>query len=364
VAASPSAPRLAALDAARALGVVAMVFGHTLDALLSPAARVAPGMQAYWAARGLTLPLFLTVSGWAVAMAITRGSARGLAIPRGRLPRVLLLLAVGYALRWPGWDVAGLWDLQPYPWAHFLAFDALHLIAVCLLLASLVLALPWRPREQALLFGALAVLAIAVGLRPPAPLLPEWWELPSDPSLVLVQAFGGNSPFPLLPWSAHFFSGAVVGLAARAEARRTLFALAAIGAVLVVSTCWTGVETMPIGHPLLMAFRTGVVLLVLAALSRVPQPIARRLAPLGRASLGVYAIHVPIVYGWSSIDGLATRVGQSLTVGQSLLAAAAVLAASYAVHRALALVRIGAAAAVARVRGRGAHPGAAGGASA
>lgn len=353
----PPAQRLAALDAARALGVVAMVFGHTLDGLLSPAARVAPGMQAYWAARGLTLPLFLTVSGWAVAMAITRGAARGLAIPRGRLSRVLLLLAIGYALRWPGWDFAGLWDLAPYPWVHLLAFDALHLIGVCLLAASLVLALPWSPREQALLFVALTVLAVAMGLRPPAPLLPEWWELPFGPSLVLVQAFGGNSPFPIFPWSAHFFTGAVVGLAARADARRTLVVLAASGAVLVVATFWAGVGTMPIGHPVLMAYRTGVVLVVLAALSRVPQGLARRLAPLGRASLGVYAIHVPIVYGWSRIDGLTARVGQTLTVGQSILAAVAVLLLSWGIHRALAVAWGGLAAGVARLRARRASRG-------
>lgn len=44
--------RVPALDVARALGVVAMVFGHTCDALLSPAARAAPGIAAYWRRAG------------------------------------------------------------------------------------------------------------------------------------------------------------------------------------------------------------------------------------------------------------------------------------------------------------------------
>jgi len=329
-AAPPSAPRLAALDAARALGVVAMVVGHTLDAVLSPAARLEPGVQAYWAARGFTLPLFLTVSGWAVTMAIGRSGARGLAVPRARLPRVWLLLGIGYALRWPGWDVAGLRDLQQGPWAHLLAFDALHLIAVSLLATALVLALPWRPREKALLFAALAVLAVAVGLRPPAPLVPEPYDLPRGPVLAVVQAFGGNSPFPIFPWSAHFFTGAIVGLAAQAEPRRALRGLGVVGAVLVAATFWTGVATLPVGHPLIMLYRTGVVALVLAALAAVPAGAAAKLAPLGKASLAVYAIHVPIVYGWSRTPGLATRVGQSLSIGEALLAALAVLAASFA----------------------------------
>ena len=38
-----------------------------------------------------------------MTVAIGRSGKTGLAVPGGRLPRVLLLLAIGYALRWPGW---------------------------------------------------------------------------------------------------------------------------------------------------------------------------------------------------------------------------------------------------------------------
>jgi predicted AlkP superfamily pyrophosphatase or phosphodiesterase/peptidoglycan/LPS O-acetylase OafA/YrhL len=331
-----------ALDAARALGVVAMVCGHTLDALLASSERTRPGVVAYWAARGLTLPLFLTVSGWAVTVAITRSGARGWAVPRARLGRVLLLLAIGYALRWPGWDLAGLWNGGMEPWAHLLAFDALHLIAVALLAASLVLALPWSAREQALLFLLLAVLSVALGLRPPAPLVPLTTDLPArGPALAFVQATGGTSPFPIFPWAAHFFAGALLGLVSRSAPRRIAASMAGVGAVLVAGTFWTGVATMPVGHPLLLTFRAGVILLLLAALSVVPAGLAARLAPLGRASLGVYAIHVPIVYGWSTLPGLAARVGPTLPVGGALAAAAAVLAASYALYRGFELARRG-----------------------
>ena len=48
---------------------------------------------------------------------------------RGRLPRVLLLLAVGYALRWPGWGLDALLAGDPAVWSHLLAFDALHTAA-------------------------------------------------------------------------------------------------------------------------------------------------------------------------------------------------------------------------------------------
>jgi hypothetical protein len=115
--------------------------------------------------------------------------------------------------------------------------------------------------------------------------------------------------------------------------------MALAGAVLVAATFGTGVGEMPMGHPLLFTFRSGVVLLALAALCAVPAAAAAKLAPVGRASLGVYAIHVPIVYGWSTHIGLVNRVGPHLGIGRALLVATAVLAVSFALHVAFQLAR-------------------------
>jgi acyltransferase len=334
---SPERRRIAALDAARALGVVAMVFGHTLDALLGSAARASPAVVAYWKARGFTAPLFLVVAGWAVTVVIARSGARGLAVPRARLGRVLLLLAVGCALRWPGWGLDRLLAGDRDVWAHLLAFDALHTIALAILATAAVLALPLRTRERGLLLAALAVLAVALGMSAPAPLPPAPRELPrSIAAIAAWQAMGGTSPFPVFPWAAYFLAGALVGLLAGDGAGRRAAAMAAVGGAAVLATFWTGVGTMPPGHPVLFPYRVGVVLLVLAALALVPAGLARLVAPLGRASLGVYALHVPLVYGWSGHAGLAGRLGPTLSVGAALGVAAAVLAASFAAHHAIA----------------------------
>jgi acyltransferase len=335
-------PRLAALDAARALGVLAMVMGHTLDAVLSPAARQTPAMVQYWHARGLTAPLFLLVSGWAVTLAISRSGARGWDVPRGRVRRVALLLFIGYALRWPGWAIerfaAGDRDI----WSHFLAFDALHTIALSLLATSLVLALPWRRGAKAALLAALALAAVLLGMGatiqgggpPTAAGLPHFL-----PAMALAQVFRGTSPFPLVPWSAYFFAGALVGLLAPQD-RRGAVAMAAVGAALVVGALpFPGLGEREAGDPLLIAFRVGVVLLLLGALELVPASLAARAAPLGKSSLGVYAIHLPIVYGWSAIGGLAWRVGPTLGVGAALATAVAVLVASFVLFRGLAAAR-------------------------
>lgn len=355
---APRPPRIPALDAARALGVVAMVMGHTLDAVLAPAVRETPLAIAYWKARGLTAPLFLLVSGWAVTVAISRGRARGAAVVRGRVPRVLLLLAIGYALRWPGWATDALLAGDRAAWSHLLAFDALHTIALALLATVAVLSLPWSTRERALALAGLLVLAWALGLRAPAPLAPSPSDLPGAPAvLALWQAAGGSSPFPLFPWAAYFFAGGLLALASR-EGRPRPAAMAAVGAALVAATCWTGVGTMPPADPRLLAFRIGVVLLVLAGLCAVPAAVAGRLAPLGRASLGLYALHVPVVYGWSTHAGLAQRVGPTQGFGAGALWGLAVLAASLAAllagRAALGQVRAAAGRLRAALAGRGA----------
>jgi uncharacterized membrane protein len=311
-----------------------MVFGHTLDALLAWDQRSSPAVIAYWKARGFTAPLFLMVSGWAVAVAISRGRARGLDVVRGRIGRVLLLLAIGYGLRWPGWGLDRLAAGDREVWAHLLAFDALHTIALALLAASVVFALPWSSREKAGVLFVLAALGVSLGMSPPAPVPVAVRDLPEPgPLLALVQAAGGNSPFPLFPWSAYFFAGGAVGLLVEPD-RRGALGMAAAGAVLALSTFWTGVGDMPMGHPVLFLWRSGAVLVLLAALALVPARFAARLAPLGRASLAVYAIHVPIVYGWSSHIGLVNRIGPRLSLPSALAVALLVLVASFALQRA------------------------------
>jgi peptidoglycan/LPS O-acetylase OafA/YrhL len=106
--------------------------------------------------------------------------------------------------------------------------------------------------------------------------------------------------------------------------------LAGLGAALVLATCWQGIGTAPPGEPALIAFRIGAILLLLAALSAVPPRAAAAVAPLGRLSLAIYALHVPVVYGWSTVQGLAGRVGPRLGAPEALLVAALVLAASTA----------------------------------
>lgn len=304
-----------------------MVVGHTLDALLAPTVRAQPWIVAYWKARGFTAPVFIAVAGWAVTVAIQRSGARGFAIPAGRLRRVGLLLSIGLLLNWPGWGLAALAAGDRDVFAHLVSFGVLHAIAVSIAITATVLAVLPERRARLLAIGGLALLAVAVGLR--APGRPE-----SFVGIALEQAIGGTSQFPLFPWMVYFLAGSALGILVT-DAPGQGARLAGVGALLVAATCWTGVGTMASNDPILVCYRIGVFLLLVGALWRVPAGLARRVAPLGRASLGVYAIHVPLVYGWSTLDGLSRRIGPTLGLGRALLVAAALLLFSVAAERAI-----------------------------
>jgi peptidoglycan/LPS O-acetylase OafA/YrhL len=84
--------------------------------------------------------------------------------------------------------------------------------------------------------------------------------------------------------------------------------------------------------PWMVAYRVGQGLMVMGAIMLAPQRVSGLLAPLGNMSLWLYVLHLPVVYGWADIAGLAGRVGPTLGlpaalgVGVALLLACALLA--------------------------------------
>jgi acyltransferase len=263
-----------------------------------------------------------------VTIAVSRAPARGWKMIRARLPRIALLLVLGYALHLPGWNMRGLLSGDRTIWRHLLAFDALHVIAAGLLGAVLVLAPHWGRLRQGVAFVLLATVAVAMGMRAPT-------QLPTTLSaLAFMQAVGGTSTFPMFPWVAYFFIGAAAPLLMGDVRARCAVGLVLVAAFLAASACWQGFGSMPPAHPLLVSFRVGVVLLLLAALEAVPVRVAAVLSPVTGSSLAVYVIHVPVVYGWFTVQGLAQRVGPRLPFHHAALVALTVLAGALAVERA------------------------------
>lgn len=302
--------------------MVAMVMGHTLDALLSPSVRAAPWVQGYWTLRGITAPLFLLVSGWAVVAALSHQPGAARDTYGRRVRRALLLIFLGYLLHWPGWGAVQALGWSEELLAHVSKFNALQCIGISLLVGATVLALAQGSKLRALALGALAV---GIPLASPAV-----WQLGARLPIALRQATGvEGSHFPLFPWAGFFFAGALIAWLLRLlrPGGPQGLALAVLGAGVLGFTSQLPQDWSP-ASAWLVAFRVGQGLIVLAAVSFTPVRLSRLLAPLGRLSLWVYVLHLPIVYGWAGTPGLAGRVGPTLDLGPALLIGLGLLVAS------------------------------------
>ena len=302
-----------------------MVLGHTLDALLAPQVRDHPWVQHYWTLRGITAPLFLLVAGFAVVAALGTSPESAKASFFRRWQRALLLLFLGYLMHWPGWDtVHGLgWSEELR--ARLFAFDALQSIGVSLGVGATVLVLARGTWTRA---AALAVLAVGI------PLASGWaWTAVANAPVELRQAVGmPGARFPLFPWAGFFFAGALVAhlLRAMRPGWPQGLALLVFGGAVMLATSRLPANWSP-QSAWLVAFRVGEGLLVLGAINLVPQVLTRPLAPLGRTTLWLYVLHLPVVYGWAGISGLAGRVGPVLGLGAALLVGLTLLAVCYGI---------------------------------
>ena len=316
----PAAPgRSAALDAVRGLAVVAMVLGHTLDALLASRYKQSALFQVYSPYRGMTAPLFLFVSGWAVMTRALRrsegkGWSRGQRV-RVHLTRAAVLLFWALALRWPAWNPEGLWRGDRELWTHWLGPDALTCIACCLVLSAGVLVLAEGARARGLLWALIAVgVAEAAGVAVQHP-LPLPWR-----GFLIASA---ESPFPLLPWMGHFAVGAGVAVLLTQTRTRGQGALAVLwlGLFLLASTALLGLDGLPLWSARLFAYRAGFVASVAGCVLALPERWLRWTQPVGRASLVTYVLHLPLLYGWGSHAGLKGVWGESLPPLQALMLA-------------------------------------------
>lgn len=324
-----AAERVRFVDVLRVVAAFQMVQGHTVDAVLSTAARTGAVHAGWTWLRGLTAVAFLFVAGVSFHLSTVRryqahrGDARAVA---HRMRRAGMLVLLGYALHLPlaaAWGGVG--GDAASAMRGFAAVDILQCIGVSLaMLEMLVCLLPSRRAfvgacaclGAALLFGA----PVTRALVPTGALAP----------LVDYVTPLGGSVFPLLPWAGHLCLGVVVGACIdvplpRARALR----LGAIGVLLLSGEAVaraSGAAPIVVDHLGRLAWVTLVAspLALADAASRTPAWVQR----LGAETLFVYVVHVLFVYG--DHVGLAAVVGPTLSPALAGLVALAVTAASFA----------------------------------
>ncbi len=316
--------RVVFIDVARVLATLMMLFGHTVDALLSNSYRATTAFNAWTFLRALTPTTFTLVSGFALSLVALHASRRETAEASGirRLRRSAFFLIIGYALHYPAANLKGLTMLTEADWRQFTAVDVLQCIAVTLAALQLIALRIREPRTFLIISGSIATVFCL--LTPPV-----WaWTAPLPMSLAAYFSPATGSIFPLFPWLANGALGASIGawyLTTQGRtpgdrARRTLLPIGAamfLAAVLMRTVVWEpfGAVNLGAGRPSQFLMQAGLVCMLLAALASLVdlRPIrVRRLEDFAQESLTIYVVHVCLVYGSPWNRGLRQLIGPTL----------------------------------------------------
>ncbi|MDF0705857.1 MAG: heparan-alpha-glucosaminide N-acetyltransferase domain-containing protein [Bacteroidota bacterium] len=306
--------RLFFVDAMRAWAILMMLQGHFIDGLLDPVFRdssnTAYSIWLYF--RGITAPVFFTVSGFIFTYLLIRVPENGVENPRVKkgIRRGLQLLAIGYLLRL---NLGGLLKGQIYN--AFYLVDVLHCIGLSIL--GLVGLYVLTAKKKKFVFPtALVVVTLVLFL---------FERVYKDWSFAFLPDFLANyftksngSVFTIIPWFGYTTIGAFISvLFTRFKNYRYLYP-AAISIALVTGYLliyqssaafailydWTGFEFLKlILSNNYLFIRLGNVFVVFAVFMILRQLMTNKtVLKIGASTLSIYVIHFIILYG--SFTGL------------------------------------------------------------
>ncbi|MBT8209589.1 MAG: DUF1624 domain-containing protein [Eudoraea sp.] len=306
--------RLFFIDAMRAWAILMMLQGHFVDGLLDNAFRDSSStfynLWKYF--RGITAPVFFTVSGFIFTYLLIRVPQKGFSNPRVKkgIRRGLQLLFIGYLLRL---NLFGLFKGQVYD-AFFLV-DVLHIIGLSILGIVAVYLLTYK-RSRLLFPGVL--FALACILFAFEPFYKEWTYpfLPDALANYLTRSNG--SVFTIVPWFGYTAFGAVLSiLFTRFKDYKQVYAWA------IPITALTGLALIFYSSPLFvwlnentgialfekiysnnyLFIRMGDVLVVFSIFMFIRRLVTSQvILKIGQNTLSIYVIHFIILYG--SFTGL------------------------------------------------------------
>jgi len=322
----PSSSRLVLVDFARAVAVLFMIQGHTLDVLLAPNYRQGALFESWLFLRGLTAPMFFTLSGISFALSgIRRWDAYSRPSPAffRRLGRFAFFICLGYLMHLPVKSFHDFRYLDAAGWQGWLQVDVLQCIGFTLIFLQLSLLFAPSPEIFAGLAAASSACVVLIS--------PVVWDANAaghvPPAIASYLNARTGSLFPLFPWSGYVFFGAALGyLFAQRWSGSSHSAgrpLAIVGIPLIFAglcfagfpvTLYRNIEFWKVS-PNLFLIRVGSVCCLLALLAyltrriAIPQRAARSLA---QESLTVYFVHVCLLYGSIWNVGLRQTIGANL----------------------------------------------------
>ncbi len=314
--------RLFALDLARFVAMLGMMQGHVLDALVRPEMLdITQFPWSFWhAARGLTAPVFLVVSGAVHAFANKRGE-NGLIredVLSKRIRWAITIMGIGYLLMFPA---NRLWDLPFVPanmMKPFLAVNILQLTGATMLLFVLTM----RKTKSVASMGTVG-LVTAMSILSLTPVMSAiQWSGILPPAVIAYLNTSVGSLFPIFPFSAFLFFGVALGsyLYSIPDEQRDVqlkkYGWRIGGAI--AATAWivhfialnhgVPMETLENASSALLAIRRlGLVLMIFSVAVWDLQHTYRHrewYSLFGAKSLYIYITHLILLFGtpwWSSI---------------------------------------------------------------
>lgn len=324
--------RLYFIDAVRAFAILMMLQGHFIDTLLAPIYRdksnTAYTIWSYF--RGVTAPVFFTISGLVFAYLLLRAYAKGddKARVRKGVSRGLLLLGIGYSLRINimGW-------LTGYFNTYFLVVDVLQCIGLSLIL---LVGLHILLKKHSYIFSiVLFIIGCVCFVTEP---LYRTLSIDTVPLAIANYMTKTNgSVFTILPWFGYSAFGAFISTVFFRHAHRVRFKLSVvisffvIGFLLLYFSTWfllelyeiTGIELLKRSADYNYLFtRLGDVLLLFGVFYAL-EPILKQsiIARIGEKTLSIYVIHFVLLYGSFTGYGLKRFLNKSLEPYQAIIGA-------------------------------------------
>lgn len=306
--------RLYFIDAMRAWAILMMLQGHFIDGLLDTAFRdntdLSFNIWKYF--RGITAPVFFTVSGFIFTYLLIKVPGKGMQNPRIKkgLKRGLQLIFIGYLLRT---NILGLFSGHIYD--AFYLVDVLHCIGLSLIgIIGIYLISQYGKKSllPSLLIGVTAVLFLM------EPIYKEWsfGFLPQAMANYFTKTNG--SVFTIIPWFGYTTFGAFMAvLFTRYKNYRYLYGYAitlclmvGLGLIffssdfLIGLSEFTGISVFnKIAMNNYLFIRLGDVFLVFAVFMLFRSFMTNTtVLKIGQSTLSIYVIHFVILYG--SFTGL------------------------------------------------------------
>ena len=324
--------RLFFIDAVRAFAILMMLQGHFIDTLLAPIYRDTsnPIYNTWSYFRGITAPVFFTISGLVFAYLLLRAYAKGNDKPRIKkgLFRGLLLLVIGYSLR-----------INIFSWlsghfsSYFFVIDVLQCIGISLIL---LIGLHSIFKKHSYIFSiVLFILGFLCFVTEP---LYRELTLETVPKFLANYITKTNgSVFTVLPWFGYSAFGAFISTVFFRHVHRDRFKLTTIliffivGGFLIYFSSWfllklhsiSNIELLKMSADYNYLFsRLGDVLILFGVFYASERFLKHSIiARIGEKTLSIYVIHFVLLYGSFTNYGIKRFLRQSLEPSTAIFGA-------------------------------------------